>query len=245
MAMHGMQSRRARWLAGAVAVAALPSAAVAHAERPSASFSASPENPMTGQPVQFASSSCDPDGRLVEEAWDLDEDGAYDDAEGRSAETTFTREGAHVVGLQVTSADGAIATQRRTVLVDTAYALPRPDSARLLSPFPVVTLVGRLTPTGARIKRLKVSAPVCSRVRVRCIGRACPKRVSVYAGRRPVRIRRFERSLQAGTVLTVRVSKDRRIGKSTRFRIRLNREPARRDLCLRPGETKGSRCPGG
>ncbi len=148
--------------------------AVAVAEGPSASFSVSPENPRSGDTMSFASSSCDPDGRLVSEAWDLDGDGAYDDAEGHTAGTIFTGSGAHLVGLQVKTADGATAVQRRTIMVDTVYALPRPDKARALSPFPVVTLGGRLTPRGARIKLLRVSAPVCSRIRVSCRGRGCP-----------------------------------------------------------------------
>jgi PKD repeat protein len=220
--------------------------AVAVAEGPSASFSVSPENPRSGDTISFASSSCDPDGRLVSEAWDLDGDGAYDDSEGHTAGTVFTGAGAHLVGLQVRTADGATAVQRRTIMVDTVYALPRPDSARALSPFPVVTLGGRLTPRGARIKLLRVSAPVCSRIRVSCRGRGCPsRRVSKYASRKASRIRRFERSLRAGNVLTVRVSKGDRIGKLTTFRIRLHKEPARQDMCLRPGDSKGSRCPRG
>ena len=220
--------------------------AVAVAEGPSASFSVSPENPRSGDAMSFASSSCDPDGRLVSEAWDLDGDGAYDDAEGHAVGTTFTGPGAHLVGLQVKSADGATSVRRRTIMVDTVYALPRPDSARALSPFPIVTLGGRLTPRGARIKLLRVSAPVCSRIRVTCRGRGCPRKgVSMNAGRKASRIRRFERTLRAGSVVTVRVSKGDRIGKLTTFRIRLQKEPARRDMCLKPGDSKGSRCPRG
>lgn len=132
------------------------------------------------------------------------------------------------------------------IMVDTEYALPRSDSARSMSPFPVVTLAGRLTQRGARITRFAVRAPLCSRVRVSCRGRACPvKNVSTYAGRKVLRVRRFERRLRAGSVVTVRISKGDRIGKLTTFRIRRGREPGRRDMCLRPGETAGSRCPGG
>jgi PKD repeat protein len=240
--MIGMRVNPCRRVTAVLVMFAFP--AVAVAEGPSASFSVSPENPRSGDDMFFASSSCDPDGRLVSEAWDLDGDGAYDDAAGHAASTTFTAAGSHFVGLQVTSADGATAVQRRTVMVDTVYALPRPDSARALAPFPVVTLAGRLTPTGARIKLLRVTAPVCSRIRVTCRGRGCPRRgVSMHAGRKASRIRPFERSLRAGSVVTVRVSKGDRIGKLTTFRIRLHNEPARRDMCLKPGDSKGSRCP--
>ena len=241
-----MRARSSRSLAAVLVIAAFPAVAVAQTERPSAIFSVSPESPRAGDPVQFASSSCDPDGRLVREAWDLDGDGEFDDAVGHAARTTFTGSGAHVVGLQVTSADGTTAVRRRIVMVDTTYALPRPDSAQTLSPFPVVTLGGRLTPDGARIKLLRVNSPTCSRVRVSCRGGGCPaKRVSLFAGRKALRIRRLERRLKAGSVVTVRISRGERIGKLTKFRIRLNKDPSRDDMCLRPGETEGSRCPRG
>lgn len=241
-----MRTKSCRHLAAVVALLAFPATAVAADQRPSASFSFSPENPRTGDAVQFSSSSCDPDGRLVRQAWDLDGDHAFDDAEGSTARTTFTGSGAHVVGVEVTSADGVTVVQRRTVMVDTTYALPRPDSARTLSPFPVVILGGRRTQAGANIRLLSVRAPVCSRVRVSCRGGGCPvKRTSAYAGRKTLRIRRFERRLRAGVVLTVRVSKGDRIGKLTEFRIRKGKDPARRDMCLRPGETAGTRCPRG
>ena len=195
--------------------------------------------------MQLVSSSCDPDGRIIRQAWDLDADGQFDDANGATANTTFSSPGARSIGLQVWSADGATDVRRRNVFVDTAYALPRPDSARLMSPFPVVTLAGRLTPAGARIRLLSVRAPICSLVRVACRGRGCPARKVQrrFAGRRSVRFRRFERRLRARAKLTVSVSRGTLIGKQTRFRIRKGRAPLRRDLCLMPGESRGSRCP--
>ena len=233
-----------RYLLAGLAVLAWPAAALAQSERPNASFSFSPEDPRAGQQVRFESSSCDPDGRLVSQAWDLDGDGDYDDAEGPVVTQSFPGAGARIVGLRVTARGGARHTARRTVVVDTEYALPRPDSERLMSPFPVVRLAGRLTGNGARVRVLQVRAPLCSLVQVSCRGRGCPaKRASAYAGRKRVRFRRFERRLRAGTVLTVRVRKNALIGKFTQFRIRKNREPKRRDLCLRPGRGAGSACP--
>jgi PKD domain len=237
-------TRLCRYLAALFLVVLVPATALAAGKDPSASFSFSPENPRAGDQLQFASSSCDPDGRLVRQAWDLDGDGEFDDAEGPVAGARFAGSGAHIVGLQVTDRDGASDVTRRTVIVNTPYALPRPDSARLMSPFPVVTLGGRLAGRGARIKLLSVRAPVCALVRVSCRGRGCPtKRASAYVGRKTLRLRRFERQLGRGTVLTVRVSKGDRIGKFTQFRIRSGLEPTRRDLCLKPGARAGSRCP--
>jgi hypothetical protein len=240
-----MQPAR-RYALAVVAVLAWPAAALAADQRPDASFSFSPEDPRAGQPVRFESSSCDPDGRLVRHAWDLDGDGAYDDALGRVATQTFSGSGAHLVGLEVTAAGGATDTGRRTVMVNTEYALPRPDSTRLMTPYPVVRLAGRLTRSGARVRVLSVlRAPVCARVRVSCRGRSCPaKRASGYVGRGgPLRFPTFERRLRAGTVLTVRISKNALIGKFTQFKIREDIGPRRRDRCLRPGERAGSPCP--
>jgi PKD domain len=233
----------------AVTVAALlawPAAALAADQLPEAGFSISPEDPPAGHKVRLASSSCDPDGRLVRHAWDFDGDGAFDDAEGRVVEKTFPRRGERSIGLRVTAAGGATDVRRRALIVDTEYALPRPAEARVMSPYPVVRIAGRLTRRGARIRMLSVSrAPTCAVVKVSCRGRSCPRRrVTRFMGRRgPLRFKLFQRRLRAGATLIVRVSKGDTIGKFTRFRIRKGKPPRRRDNCLWPGETRGSACP--
>jgi hypothetical protein len=58
-----------------------------------------------------------------------------------------------------------------------------------------------------------------------------------------VAFRRFERSLRAGVVLEIRVSKPGRIGKYTRFSIRRGRLPVRTDACLASTEPTPIRCP--
>jgi PKD repeat protein len=237
--------RPSRSAVAVLALLAWPAAALAADQLPDADFSFSPDNPRAGQQVRFESSSCDPDGGLLQEAWDLDGDGAFDDAFGPVATRTFEVAGSHGVRLEVTAVGGVTDERRRTVTVDTEYALPRPDSDRLMSPYPVVRLAGRLTADGARIRLLSVSrAPKCAVVRVSCRGRSCPARsVTRFKGRGPLRFRRFHRLLRAGAKLTVRVSKGDTIGKYTEFRIREDRAPRRRDRCLRPGETRGSACP--
>lgn len=233
----------------AVTVAALlawPTAALAADQLPDAGFSVSPEDPPAGHQVRFESSSCDPDGRLVRHAWDFNGDGAFDDAHGPVVLKTFPRRGPHDIGLEVTAAGGAKDATRRTVMVDTEYALPRPMEERLMSPYPVVRIAGRLTSRGARIRVLSVArAPTCAVVKVSCRGRSCPARsVTRFMGRRGrLRFKRFQRRLPAGSVLAVRVSKGDSVGKYTRFRIRSGKAPRRRDRCLLPGETRGSACP--
>src|SRR4051794_17932262 len=182
-----------------LAVLLWPGAALARAESPDASFTFAPENPRTGDSVHFVSSACQPGGKLVSQSWDLDGDGAYDDAVGPDATSVFTGSGSFAVGLQVVGSGGRTAVRRRLVMVDTVYALPRDDSTRLLSPFPVVTLDGRLTGSGARVTVLTVRGPVCARVSVSCRGRGCPTRkYSAYIGHRRLRLRRFERAYRAG-----------------------------------------------
>jgi hypothetical protein len=230
------------WMLGGSSAAAGP----APNALPDASFGFFPSDPVAGQTVTFVSYTCDPDGQLAEQAWDLDGDGSFDDALGGVAAGAFAA-GSHLVGLQVTDREGALAVRSRTLAVAPGrpeYALPRPFKPPLLSPFPVVRLAGVLTRTGARVRRLSVRAPVCSRVTVRCRGRSCPRRrSSKLMGRRRMRFDVFERRLRAGTTLEVLVSKRDRIGKYTRFRIRRGRPPRRLDRCLRFGDTRGTPCP--
>jgi hypothetical protein len=225
-------------------VAVLSAPATAAAERPDASFSFAPADPRAGQAVRFESSSCDPDGRLIRQAWDLDGDGAYDDAAGSVATATFPSAGAREVGLSVTARGGETDTRRRTLLVDSDYAVPRPPQARLMSPFPVVRLAGQLTSDGARVRLLAVRGPVCAQAELTCRGRACPaRRQRKFVGRGRLRFPRFERRMPAGTVLGIRISKGNLIGKITRFTIRDGKAPKRMDRCLRPDQRRASTCP--
>jgi PKD domain len=237
--------RPCRVAVAVTALLALPAAAFAAGQQPKAGFSLSTEDPPAGHAVVFESWSCDPDGRLVRHDWDFDGDGNFDDAQGRVVTRIFPRRGARTVGLKVTAAGEETDVVRRPMVVDSEYALPREKEERVMSPYPVVRIAGRLTRQGARIRVLSVTrAPKCAVVRVTCRGRSCPaKRVTRFKGRGQVRFRVFQRSLRAGTVLTVRVSRGDSIGKYTRFQIRAGKAPRRRDRCLRPGESVGSPCP--
>ena len=114
----------------------------------------------------------------------------------------------------------------------------------MLAPFPVVRLRGRISRTSARITLLTVSAPAGSQVSIYCAGRSCPrKRLAVRAGRKLVRVRRFERRLRAGTVLRIYVTKPGFVGKYTRFQIRRGRSPLRTDLCAQRPASTPRRCP--
>ena len=221
-------------------VKAVPVAAPAN-RPPVASFRYFPGIPTAGEAADFVSLSSDPDGPLVAQQWDLDGDGQFDDAAGASASRSFTV-GVKVVRLRVIDAAGAQAVHTRTIIV-----AARPITSRILSPFPVVRFVGRLTRTGARIRSLTVSAPAGASIVIRCNKPTCPlRRLSTIAQRtgRPIRFRRFERRLRAGVVLSVSVTREGSIGKYTRFAIRRRRAPLRRDRCLAPGARRPTACPG-
>jgi PKD domain len=216
---------------------------VAANRRPVAAFIAVPRRPAVNEVVQFTSVSSDPDGSLRSQTWDLDGDGAFDDSSGQIAFTLFHSPGTRLVRLRVVDSAGAVAIGNLILVVGDPNVTPFP----LISPFPVVRLAGHLTSRGVRVRVLSVTAPAESRVVVRCRGRLCPARRAVTRTRRtgrPVRIRKFQRKLQAGVVLEVLVSRPGMIGKHTRFLIRKGRAPRRRDRCLLPGTTAGSSCPG-
>ncbi|WP_272473957.1 LamG-like jellyroll fold domain-containing protein [Baekduia alba] len=64
--------------------------------------------------------STDPNGDALTYAWDLDNDGAYDDSTAAKPSTTFTNEGAHLVRLKVTDPGGLTSTDTITITVGSA-----------------------------------------------------------------------------------------------------------------------------
>ena len=206
---------------------------------PSAGFVFFPGSPVTGDRVDFVSTSADPDGALQSLAWDLDGDGQFDDGSGATASRSFRTEGIYAIRLRATDFAGASAVETRFIFIGAGA------SADLLSPFPVIRVVGRFARGGTRITLLSVRAPAGSRVEVRCRGRSCPYRRSVTrVGRsRQLRIRRLQRRLRAGTRIAIEVTKPGKVGKYTHLRIRRRAAPARRDLCLFPGNTDPEACP--
>jgi hypothetical protein len=223
-----------------------------------------------GEEVTFVSYSDDGDGNITEQAWDLDGDGSFNDAAGPIATRRFSVPGPKPVTLRVTDDKGGASTMSLTVLVgeqpaaspalvsDQPAASPAGPSApisrqpltgptplpRLLSPFPIVRLVGSVTQEGTRIRLLTVRAPKGARALVRCRGQGCPvKRLEKLVGPAPRRFAALERLMSGGVVLEVLVYRGDRIGKYTRFKLRQNLRPLRTDGCLWPGTTRMAPCP--
>jgi hypothetical protein len=113
------------------------------AERvPHADFTSNPPNPTAGQTVTFTATS-GPSGYFGSYAWDLDGDGAYDDAVGTSTPRSFEA-GDHTVGVQAIGVGPSdVVDSRHTIGV----APQPPDTTR-----PVVSSLSA-TPRKFRVDR--------------------------------------------------------------------------------------------
>ncbi len=232
---------------------------------PRAAFSFTPAAPRAGDAVSFVSGATDPDGPVAGHEWDLDGDGAFDDAAGPTASFTYATAGERTVSLRVVDDAGVPAVASQTVAVQAASAPspgptpPQPDpptrnevlQERRREPTPllsgvVVRIRGVAGGGRVRVALLSVQAPRGSMIRVRCAGRGCPIRETTSlsrSARSVVRFARFERNLRVGTVIRVLVTRSGRIGKYTRFALVRNRSPSRADQCVRHGRTKPFPCP--
>jgi PKD repeat protein len=223
---------------------------------PSASFSFAPPTPDIGQTVLFTSSSSDPDGLIATQTWDLDSDGAFDDATGPTAQMAYSTAGPRIVSLRVTDGSGAFSVTFRTVVVtgdtqragaDQPPAPPARDRRRATPLRALVRIRGLILPNTVRVQLLTVQASSGSTIIVRCEGRACPfatARAQTRSYDRAVSIKRLQRRLPIGTVIRVMITKPGTIGKYTRIRIRRGTAPDRRDLCLHHRSTRPFRCRG-
>jgi hypothetical protein len=208
---------------------------------PTALFSWVPTSPHTGEAVSLLSSSTDAATTITNFAWDLAGSGTF--AAGTSVmSTSFSTPGKHLVQLRVTDANGLSSVASEAIAVT-----PRP--LPLMRPFPIVRIVATYSAARVKLKLLSVQASAGARISVQCRGRGCPVKSQTHvaaAGKRgsaPVEFRRLERSLPAGVVLEIRVSKPGVIGKYTRFTIRRGKLPSRLDACLSATGTKPITCP--
>jgi hypothetical protein len=119
---------------------------------------------------------------------------------------------------------------------------------RIIRPFPVVRMRGALTSKGANISLFTVRAPRTAKITVRCRGRSCPasrwSRTHTERKSKLTRVGRFERSLRAGVVITVSVTRGGYLGKRTTFVIRRGAAPSRLDRCL-SAKGRVTKCPAG
>ena len=94
-------------------------------QAPTASFTVTPSVPRPAQAASFTSTSTDGDGTVTSHEWDLDGDGAFDDASGAQVSHTFAEAGIYTVSLRATDDDGAVAAITRSVKVCPARGGPK------------------------------------------------------------------------------------------------------------------------
>src|SRR4051794_16595238 len=110
------------------------------ASRPAPSISAMPTLPLAGGPVKL---TADSPGRGLTYAWDLDDDGAFDDAVGAEATTTFATAGSKRVRVRATDEDGRTGEATQTLQVHVTNLKPQaiayvtPNSPRAGQPVAV------------------------------------------------------------------------------------------------------------
>src|SRR6185503_17116257 len=133
----------------------------------------------------------DPDTPLEKWQWDLDGDGQYDDFDGATTQYTFPTPGTYTVSLKVFDSENVDAFMTKSIVVQappvpllTAPTLA-PSGPKLLSPFPVVRLAGRISKAGTRLRLFAIEAPPGARVVVMCHGRSCPFRLSARSAGAP------------------------------------------------------------
>jgi PKD repeat protein len=112
---------------------------------PVASFVYSPTAPLAGSPLQLTSTAVDQDGTVAKQEWDLDGDGAYDDATGAGAAFTPAAAGSYPIALKVTDDRGATGEFAQTIAVAATPAAPalpdqRGDQAQFDSTGPAVVV---------------------------------------------------------------------------------------------------------
>jgi major membrane immunogen (membrane-anchored lipoprotein) len=222
-------------------VNAPPAAAPAHPGGPTASFGWFPASPRVGESVSLVSSSTDPSSPITAFAWDPTGTGAFATG-GSGISTTFTTAGNHLVHLRVADANGLSSVATATIPV-------APPALPLMQPFPIVRITSTGTRSGVRLKQLSVLASRGSKITVQCKGRRCPLKTQSHMatasrGRSAfVEFKRFERSLPAGVILEIRISKPGQTGKFTRFTVRRGKVPVRSDACLDGAAVRPVTCP--
>jgi hypothetical protein len=223
-----------------------PGATISTPSAPTASFTWVPASPRVGESVSLVSNSTPGSSAIGAFAWDVAGSGQF--VPGASVITTsFATVGAHVVHLRATGANGLSGVATKTITVG-------PPTAKLMQPFPIVRIAGAETSNGVKVRLLTVQAPLSTKVVVSCAGPGCKTKSEsrtatasakskLKAGAVMLTFKRFERTLRAGVVLQIRVTKAGQIGKFTTFKIRRHKLPLRSDACLRPASSAPSACP--
>jgi PKD repeat protein len=188
---------------------------------------------LTGDEIELdGRGSGDRDGSIVSGAWDLDGDGAFDDATGPIATVAFDTAGEHTVALRVIDDNGAssvasavIAIGQDAVAAATTTTPPPPAPAKIgatlryaftrsASATMFTSLLVRNVPPGAKVK-------------ARCKGGGCAKRAfTAIAKTDSVSLKTMiRRRLKVGAVITVTVTKPGLVSRTITLTVRKGKDP--------------------
>ncbi|MEA2221001.1 MAG: hypothetical protein QOJ35_3627 [Solirubrobacteraceae bacterium] len=150
---------------------------------PTAAIAVSPAAPQPGQDVSLTATTTKPASQAgtATLSWDLDDDGAYDDATGATASLPAATAGDHVVRVQSLYPDGDRALAREVVTV----ALPPPPPP----PPPPPAITPPAPPPPPVVPPPPVAPPAAPEPLARLVG--VPRRVSIASlldGRTSVRV---------------------------------------------------------
>jgi hypothetical protein len=148
-----------------------------------------------------------------------------------------------VVTSAVAPAGGLVAAQPPVGATTSTPPAPVMTTPRLMTPFPRVRMEGRYRASTTWLTSVIVAAPRRAQIAIRCKGKGCPL-VRRVVPARPRRLRSLERGYRAGSVLELRITLARTVGKYVKIIMRTGRAPSRRDACLQPGADEPVACPG-
>ena len=115
---------------------------------PEPTIAQDPTSARPGQTVTFTGGTAD-NRPVAAYAWDLDHDGQYDDATGRTASRSFPSCGTRFVGLKVTDTAGRTGTAERTVVIaDRQPTVTIGQNPALARPNRAVSLAANVTDDG-------------------------------------------------------------------------------------------------
>jgi PKD repeat protein len=205
---------------------------------PRAAFTVRPAKPRQGQEITFLSTSTDAEGPIAKLAWDLDNDGKFDDGGGAVASTRKLKKGTHQVRLQVTDSKGATNTATLPVKVGAPPPGQPPDTTKTLGFAP--------RSWGIKVVALYVRVPSRTTVRLLCVGHGCPKgKFLKHSGKKGAVLRfgGFHGNLHAGSRITVVSSRTGSIAEYFTYKVRSGyKEPVKRKRCKAPGAKKYRSC---
>jgi len=120
---------------------------------------------------------------------------------------------------------------------------PAIPGVKRITPKPVVQIRGRYTSTGAKITLFTVKAPKGATTKLACSKGKCPAKSQTIKGGHTTHIKKFERTLKAGTRIMLTTSRKGYVSEVTLITIRSKRAPQRSDSCILPGKKTRQRCP--